>query len=145
MPIFNLSIESLDENQVRKLKSIEQRCKEVNIPWIPGAKLDETNEEQSRRSLQSMERKLGRNEHLKAEYTQIVEQQLEGVVERIPNKPTGKRVFYLPHKAVIRTEAVTTKVRMVLDASAKPYPLTASINDCMYTGPSLQPLLWDND
>ena len=49
----------------------------------------------------------------------------------------------MPHKAVVRTEAVTTKVRMVFDASAKPYPLAASINECMYTGPSLQPLLWD--
>ena len=55
----------------------------------------------------------------------------------------GKRVFCLPHKAVVRTEAVTTKVRMVFDASAKPHPLAASINECMYTGPSLQPLLWD--
>ena len=117
---------------------------EVNIPWIPGAKLDETNEEQSRRRLQNMERKLGRNEQLKADYTQIVEEQLEeGIVERIPTKQTGERVFYLPHKAVVRTEAVTTKVRMVFDASAKPQPLAASINECMYTGPSLQPLLWD--
>ena len=117
---------------------------EVNIPWIPGAKLDETNEEQSRRRLQNMERKLGREEQLKIEYTKIVEEQLEeGVVERVPNKPTGERVFYLPHKAVVRTEAVTTKVRMVFDASAKPHPLATSINECMYTGPSLQPLLWD--
>ena len=43
-------------------------------------------------------------------------------------------MFYLPHKAVVRTEAVTTKVRMVFDASAKPHPLAASINECMYTG-----------
>ena len=49
----------------------------------------------------------------------------------------------MPHKAVVRTEAVTTKVRMVFDGSAKPHPLAASINECMYTGPSLQPLLWD--
>ena len=116
----------------------------VNIPWIPGAKLDGTNEEQGRRRLQNMDMKLKQKEHLKAEYTHIIEEQLEeGIVERIPIKPTGKRVFYLPHKAVVRTEAVTTKVRMVFDASAKPHPLAASINECMYTGPSLQPLLWD--
>ena len=80
----------------------------------------------------------------KAEYTHIIEEQLEeGIVERIPSKPTGKRVFYLPHKALVRTEAVTTKVRMVIDASAKPHPLAASINECMYTGLSLTPFLWD--
>ena len=111
----------------------------VNIPWIPGAKLDGTNEEQTRRRLQNMDMKLRQKEQLKAEYTHIPEEQLE----RIPSKPTGKGVFYLPHRAVIRTEAVTTKVRMVFDASAKPHRLAASINECMYTGPSLQPLLWD--
>ena len=117
---------------------------EVNIPWIPGAKLDGSNEEKSGRRLQNMNMKLGQKEQLKAEYTHIIEQQLqEGIVERISSKPTGKRVFYLPHKAVVRTEAVTTKVRMVFDASAKPHPLAASINEYMHTCPSLQPHLWD--
>ena len=49
----------------------------------------------------------------------------------------------MPHNAVVRTEAVTTKVRMVFDASAKPHPVAASINEYTYTGPSLPPLLWD--
>ena len=30
---------------------------------------------------------------------------------------------------------------MVFDASAKPNPLANSVNECMYTGPPLQPLL----
>ena len=91
-----------------------------------------------------MDMKLRQKEQLKAEYTHIIEEQLEeGIVDRIPSKPRGKRVFYLPHKIVVRTEAVITKIRMVFDASAKPHPLAASINECMYTGPSLQPLLWD--
>ena len=68
---------------------------EVNIPWIPEAKLDGTNEEQSRRRLQNMNMKLRQKEQLKAEYTHIIEEQLEGgIVERIPSKPTGERVFY---------------------------------------------------
>ena len=87
-----------------------------------------------------LESALRQKEQLKAEYTHITEEQLEeGIVERVPSKPTGNRVFYLPHKAVVRT----TKVRMVFDASAKSHPLAASINECMYTGPFLQPLLWD--
>ena len=116
---------------------------EVIIPWIPGAELAGTNEEQGRRRLQNMNMKLRQKEQLQAEYTHIVEEQLEdGIVERIPSKPTGKGVFYLAHKALVRTE-VRTEVRMVFDASAKPHPLAASINECMYTGPSLQPLLRD--
>ncbi|XP_068680736.1 uncharacterized protein [Montipora foliosa] len=49
----------------------------------------------------------------------------------------------MPHNPVIKESAVTTKVHIVVDASAKPYPFANSINDCMFTGPSLQPLLWD--
>ena len=67
-----------------------------------------------------MDMKLKQKEHLKAEYTHIIEEQLEeGIVERIPSKPRGKRVFYLSHKAVVRTEAVITKIRIVFDARAK--------------------------
>ena len=49
----------------------------------------------------------------------------------------------MPHKPVIREDAATTIVRMVFDASAKPHCLANSINDCMYRGPPLQPLMWD--
>ena len=52
-------------------------------------------------------------------------------------------MFYLPHKPVVRQDAITTNTRMVFDPSAKPHPLASSINECMYTGPALQPLLWD--
>jgi len=91
-----------------------------------------------------VERKLSRNEKLKEEYDCIVEKQLStGVIEEAPQNPSGNRVFYMPHKPVVKQCAVTTKVRMVFDTSARPHPLANSINDCMFTGPPLQPLLWD--
>ena len=64
-------------------------------------------------------------------------------MEVAPKTLTGDHTFYMPHKPVIRESASTTKVRMVFDASAKPHLLANSINECMYTGLSLQPLLWD--
>ena len=117
---------------------------EVKIPWIPGSELTETNESQSRKRLQNVERKLRQNEQLRNDYTEIVKSQLtDGIIEKVPGELTGKRVFYLPHKPVVRQDAMTTKTRMVFYASAKPHPLASSINECMYTGPALQPLLWD--
>ncbi|XP_032238372.1 uncharacterized protein LOC116618592 [Nematostella vectensis] len=59
------------------------------------------------------------------------------------NKSRGDRIFYMPHKPVVRANAQTTKVRMVYDASCKPHPLANSVNECMHTGPPLQPLMWD--
>ena len=64
-------------------------------------------------------------------------------MEVAPKILTGDHTFYMPHKPVIRESTSTTKVRMVFDASAKPHLLANSINECMYTGLPLQPLLWD--
>ena len=91
-----------------------------------------------------MERKLSRDEKLKEEYGGIVEEQLRaGVIEEAPKSPSGKRVFYMPHKPIVKQSAVTTKVGMMFDASAKPQPLTNSINDYIFTVSPLQPLLWN--
>ena len=117
---------------------------QVAIPWIPGSKLTTTNEQPSRRRLSNVDKKLTKDESLKREYEKIIEEQLtSGVIERVLEKPTGERVYYMPHKPVVRQDAATTKVRMVFDASAKPSQLAYSINECMFTGPPLQPLLWD--
>ena len=50
--------------------------------------------------------------------------------------------FYLPHKAVIRQQAESSKLRVVYDASAKERGDQASLNDCPHPGPALQNLLW---
>ena len=55
----------------------------------------------------------------------------------------GGNVHYLPHHAVIRSDAETTKLRIVYDVSWKETKNGASLNDCLHTGPSLNPLLFD--
>ena len=52
-------------------------------------------------------------------------------------------MYYIVHKPMVREEATSTKVRMVFDASTKPNPTSNSVDDCMFTGPPLQPFLWD--
>lgn len=50
----------------------------------------------------------------------------------------------MPHLAVVRKDAVTTKLRIVYDASARgDNGKGASLNDCLHVGPSLKPLLFD--
>ena len=80
---------------------------------------------------------------LQADYTEIVESQSrDGVIEKVLSEPSGSRIFYMPHKLVLRENANTTKCCMVFDASARPAPLMNSINDCIYKGPALQLNIW---
>ena len=72
------------------------------------------------------------------EYDAIIQDQLkEGIVEKAEMPPTG-REFYIPHKAVVRENAETTKMRIVYDASAKANDSAPSLNDCLEIGPPLQ-------
>ena len=47
---------------------------EVSFPWIPGAELSSTNEVLSRMRLQNVERRLSKNENLREEYADIIEE-----------------------------------------------------------------------
>ena len=69
----------------------------------------------------------------------------KGIVERVPpeSHPQPGSVYYIPHRAVIRHESTTTRVRVVFDASSKIQPDTGSLNDCLYVGPSLLPAIVD--
>ncbi|GFN98535.1 hypothetical protein PoB_002504100 [Plakobranchus ocellatus] len=49
-------------------------------------------------------------------------------------------MFYLPHRPVVREESTSTKIRPMLDASAKG-PNGVSLNDCLEIGPKLTPYL----
>ena len=85
----------------------------------------------------SLLRKLKRIDMLDQDDDNIREQVKEGVVEKAPAKVTGKE-FYMPHRALIRENAESTKLRVVYDASARAYDGVPSLNECLHTGPPLQ-------
>ena len=78
------------------------------------------------------------------QYHDVMNQQIsDGILEPAPKHPTGNVVHYIPHKAVIREQAESTKLRIVYDASARASTESPSLNDCLKVGPPLQPLLYD--
>ena len=114
---------------------------ETALPWKPNHPPLLSNRDGSLRRLRSLLRKLGRTNML-AEYDAVIRDQVEtGVVEKAPSEVVGKE-FYLPHRAVVRENAETTKTRIVYDASAREREDTPSLNDCLLTGPPLQNQLW---
>ena len=78
------------------------------------------------------------------EYDSIIQEQLEAdIIEKVVDLEKAEKVHYLPHQAVVRRNAETTKVRVVYDASSKEGKNGTSLNECLHVGPSLNPLLFD--
>ena len=65
------------------------------------------------------------------DYDAIIQNQLEeGIVEKAEMAATGMEL-YIPHKAVVRENAESTKLRIVYDASARGNDSAPSLNDCL--------------
>ena len=95
--------------------------------------------------LKRLKRSLDKNKILLAEYNNIIREYIdEGIVEVVePDDVTHKpgSTHYLPHRAVIRENHSTTKVRIVFDGSAH-NENERSINNVLYSGPCLLPLIF---
>ena len=75
------------------------------------------------------------------ECNSIIQDQLEkGIVEPVPLIATGK-VFYVPHKPVVKETAESTKLRVVYDASAKETVSQPSLNEHLTAWETKHPAL----
>ena len=115
---------------------------ETGLPWKSNHPELLNNKQGSLNHLENLSRRLERKGQT-SEYDGIIKEQIEmNIVERAPEKVSGKE-FYIPHKPVVREIAATTKMRVVYDASAHPTPDSVSLNKCLNPGPPLQNKLWD--
>lgn len=65
-------------------------------------------------------------------YDKTMQEQLqEGVIEPVPEQPTGEVIYYVSHQAVIHDEAEANKLR---DCSARENSQQLSLNNCLETG-----------
>ncbi|GFT65086.1 integrase catalytic domain-containing protein [Trichonephila clavipes] len=91
--------------------------------------------------VKSLTRRFIRDPTLYIQYSEILkEYESQGIIERVleTEKPTDRAVFYLPHQAVFRQESLTTKMRIVFDASSHEDG-QPSLNDCIWSGGNLNP------
>ncbi|GFX94700.1 integrase catalytic domain-containing protein [Trichonephila clavipes] len=86
-----------------------------------------------------------RDKVLYSEYCKVLKNYLDvGIIEKVTNPfiPTNNPVFYLPHQVIIKNESLTTKLRLVFDASAHEEK-QLSLNDCLFHGVNLNPNILD--
>ena len=92
----------------------------VKLPWKEGHESLPSNYELSLSRMKSQIRKLRKESEVLEEYDAVIKEQLaSGVIETVTELEKADQVHYIPHLAVVRREASTTKVRVVYDASAK--------------------------
>ena len=118
----------------------------VNLPWREHHELLPDNYENCVVRLNSTVKRLRKQPEVFREYNSVIEdQERKGIIERVDNStiPEVGKVHYLPHHGVVRQQALSTKLRVVFDASSKAAPDLPSLNDCLNVGPALSPKIFD--
>ena len=121
---------------------------ETNLIWIENHPPLQNNKSSSLGRLNNLIRNLNRSK--RESYDKVRQDQIRvDIVERVTESEKsvdiqkGEKVFYLPHRSVIREFAESTKLRIAYDASAKARKGTVSLNECLETGSPLQNALYD--
>lgn len=118
----------------------------IQLPLKDGIQQLEESYEIAEKRIKSLERKLERSEQLdlKQQYHEFMHEylKLDHMAEVLTDKIKDKPAYYIPHHAVIKEDSITTKLRVVFDASCKTTS-GRSLNDFLKTGPNLQEDLFD--
>ncbi|XP_055699993.1 uncharacterized protein LOC129799799 [Phlebotomus papatasi] len=89
------------------------------------------------RQFLALERKFEKHPKLREAYSEIIRDQLyKQWIEPVHGDPKGP-VFYMPHHGVVKESSVSTKLRIVYNASAKSSS-GFSLNDILRIGPVIQ-------
>ena len=91
---------------------------EVRLPFNEDHPMIEDNYELCKKRLSQL--KKHNKPEVKKEHNNLFEsQKISHIIERVESSGQVGEVTYLPHRAVVRENKSTTKVRVVYDASAK--------------------------
>ncbi|XP_062556881.1 uncharacterized protein LOC134221711 [Armigeres subalbatus] len=95
--------------------------------------------EVAKRRLLSLSRRLEANPALKSAYSKFIKEYLDlGHMEEVPfDMSRSSAAYFLPHHCVVRPDSITTKLRVVFDASCVT-DTGVSLNDALMVGPVVQ-------
>ncbi|GBN34046.1 hypothetical protein AVEN_176286-1 [Araneus ventricosus] len=119
---------------------------EVELPWKRDWHELNDNYSVTKKRLDSLVRRFKKNPDLNLQYRETLhDYEKNGIIEKVPNpeKPINKPVFYMPHQPVFTDESLTTKMRIVFDASSSHSFQHLSLNDCLWPGPNLNSNIFD--
>ncbi|XP_055716675.1 uncharacterized protein LOC129810293 [Phlebotomus papatasi] len=113
----------------------------VQLPFKENLSLLENNRSSAVQQYYSLEKKMKSDQNLKDQYNNIIKEYLDlGIVEIVPYEELSEKCYYFPHHCVVKSQAVSTKVRIVFNASSRSRS-GLSLNDVLKVGPVVQPEL----
>ncbi|XP_061719995.1 uncharacterized protein LOC133527119 [Cydia pomonella] len=126
--------EDIFKNTVNRL---EDGRYEVALPFkLEPNNLGNSYKTAERRFL-ALERKFLKQPELKPAYDEVIREHIDKkYLSEVPNDKSND-AYHIPHHAIVKSDRTTTKVRIVLDASAQTTS-GLSLNDILHAGPSLQ-------
>lgn len=97
------------------------------------------------KKLFDLERKLDQNEKFRTLYSDFMREYIS--LNHMSLVPEGEEdtnpAYYIPHLGVLREGSLTTKLRVVFNASSKTSPNNKSLNDILHVGPTIQDTLFE--
>ena len=114
----------------------------VKLPFNENIPFVSDNYDVNLNRLSKLTNRLSKSIDTLVKYDKVITDQLEhGVIEKVESIGIRGKVKYLPHQAVIRDDHSSAKLGAVFYASSKTIGL--SLNDILYKGSCLTPLLFD--
>lgn len=126
--------------EFEKTVKLKEGRYEVKLPWKPVDSPMSDNYDVAETRLKKLVLRLSKDRNAIEEYDKVIRGYLQGgYAEEVPinSRVEDQRVYYMPHREVIREASTTTKLRVVFDASSHGVGST-SLNDHLQTGPKLQ-------
>ena len=116
----------------------------VPLMWRDDHSVLQDNYDKVSSQFHSLEKRLDKNPTLKTRYNAaLTEMEEMGFVVEVKERSDSRdKVHYLPHHPHVRETSSTTKIRPVFNASCKG-PNGVSLNDCLESGPNLNPNIVD--
>lgn len=141
--ISNPKAKSKEENECelhfsRHTKRLSDGRFMVTIPLTQSPDVLGDSKQQAIKRFLSVERKLERNAELKIQYTKFMAEYIE-MNHMTPIKEDEHDInsYFMPHHSVLKEDSLTTKLRVVFDASA-PSTNGISLNQIQMVGPTIQ-------
>lgn len=110
----------------------------VTLPLKDSAEMLGESYEHAQKRFNALEKKLEKTPVLKKRYVEFMNEYRDlGHMSKLEGNKIEKTGYYMPHRGVVREDSLTTKLRVVFDASA-PTSNGISFNNLQMTGPTIQ-------